>query len=397
MAVAVEHASKAYLASIAPVLLASEKQPSVDDLLVLSGNEDRTKKGRAGLKTIGGEGAILRAAQLLGPEHKAPAKLKELRESRNGITHMGWGQPVTECRALLAGGIEHINALLRALSTGPDGFWGTHLDACTALVAEAMTEMEIRYNAKLRQARERFAETTRRLSEAEITELVSSLSALPTAALGMLTIPAGCPACGHTGFTRPGQVWRLRGGLVPPTRLRVPPVRSHTHEVGTRPRWNQEPDAQRRRRARPRLGTRLRDVLRAQADVPPLPVPHRGNRTTRGAAVSSRAICSARASRSVYRSTAARTRRWSSAVSSASTSRCTGAQCRNRRTKAGHPGAPRLLSVRCSSPRPVAEARLLGTARAVGEGLVVAPLQGGVDLGLRRIHRGIGPGVDDAR
>ncbi|MEQ8144694.1 hypothetical protein [Streptomyces sp. OP7] len=59
MAVAVEHASKAYLASIAPVLLASEKQPSVDDLLVLSGNEDKTKKGRAGLKTIGGEGAIL--------------------------------------------------------------------------------------------------------------------------------------------------------------------------------------------------------------------------------------------------------------------------------------------------------------------------------------------------
>ncbi|MFJ4126566.1 hypothetical protein ACIP3U_35360 [[Kitasatospora] papulosa] len=79
-----------------------------------------------------------------------------------------------------------------------------------------MTEMEIRYNAKLRQARERFAETTRRLSEAEIAELVSSLSALPTAALGMLTIPAGCPACGHTGFTSGrdksgdyGEVWFL--------------------------------------------------------------------------------------------------------------------------------------------------------------------------------------------
>ena len=42
--------------------------------------------------------------------------------------------------------------------------------------------MEIRYQSKLRQARERFAETTRRLSEAEIAELVSSLSALPTAA-----------------------------------------------------------------------------------------------------------------------------------------------------------------------------------------------------------------------
>ncbi|MFJ6355365.1 hypothetical protein ACIQKB_38640 [Streptomyces sp. NPDC092046] len=216
MAVAVEHASKAYLASIAPVLLASEKQPSVDDLLVLSGNEDRTKEGRAGLKTIGGEGAILRAAKLLGTEYKAPAKLKELRESRNGITHMGWGQPATECRALLAAGIEHINALLKALSTEPDGFWGAHLEACTALVAQAATEMEIRYHAKLRQARERFAENTRRLSEPEIAELVSSLSALPMAAPWPLSAPAQCPACGHTGFASGrdksgeyGEVWFL--------------------------------------------------------------------------------------------------------------------------------------------------------------------------------------------
>lgn len=216
MAVAVEHASKAYLASISPVLLASEKQPSVDDLLVLSGNEDKTKKGRAGLKTIGGEGAILRADQLLGPKHKTPARLKELRESRNGITHMGWGQPVTECRELLAAGIEHINALLKALSAEPDSFWGTHLEACTALVAQAMSEMEIRYHAKLRQARDRFAETTRRLSEAEIAELVSSLSALPTAAPWPLTVPAECPACGHTGFASGrdklgdyGDVWFL--------------------------------------------------------------------------------------------------------------------------------------------------------------------------------------------
>ncbi|WP_151775823.1 hypothetical protein [Streptomyces abyssomicinicus] len=121
MAVAVEHASKAYLASIAPVLLASEKQPSVDDLLVLSGNEDKAKKGRAGLKTIGGEGAIDRAEKLLRPGYRAPAKLKELRESRNGITHMGWGQPVAECRALLAAGIEYIDALLKALGCGSRG------------------------------------------------------------------------------------------------------------------------------------------------------------------------------------------------------------------------------------------------------------------------------------
>ncbi len=110
------------------------------------------------------------------------------------------GQPVTECRALLAAGIEHINALLEPLSAEPTGFWGTHLEACTALVAQATSETDIWYQAKLRQAREQFAKNTRRLSEEEITELVSSLSALPTAAPWPMAVPAECPA-------RSGAAW----------------------------------------------------------------------------------------------------------------------------------------------------------------------------------------------
>ncbi|MFB7796192.1 hypothetical protein ACFC0R_39675 [Streptomyces sp. NPDC056086] len=49
MAVAVEHISKSYRASITVVLLAPAK-PSVDDLLVLGGEERKTIKGRAGLR-----------------------------------------------------------------------------------------------------------------------------------------------------------------------------------------------------------------------------------------------------------------------------------------------------------------------------------------------------------
>ncbi|MGX5397210.1 hypothetical protein ACWLMY_35825 [Streptomyces anulatus] len=104
---------------------------------------------------------------------------------------------MTECRELLAAGIEHINALLKELSTEPDGFWGAHLEACISLVAQATSEMEIQYQAKLRQARERFSEATRRLSGAE---LVSSLSGLPTATRWPIAVPAECPACSHTGF-----------------------------------------------------------------------------------------------------------------------------------------------------------------------------------------------------
>ncbi|ATZ22237.1 hypothetical protein SLAV_01540 [Streptomyces lavendulae subsp. lavendulae] len=61
------------------------------------------------------------------------------------------------------------------------------------------------------------------------------------------------------------------------------------------------------------------------------------------------------------------------------------------------PWRPRQVTPGPASPSPVVEARPLGTARAVGEGLVVAPLRGGVDFGLRRIHGDVGPGVDDAR
>ncbi|AKG41417.1 ATPase/protein of unknown function [Streptomyces xiamenensis] len=50
---------------------------------------------------------------------------------------------MTECRALLAAGIEHINALLKALSAESAGFWGTHLEACTALVSQASTEIPL--------------------------------------------------------------------------------------------------------------------------------------------------------------------------------------------------------------------------------------------------------------
>ncbi|GHE46277.1 hypothetical protein CP980_34845 [Streptomyces vinaceus] len=67
-------------------------------------------------------------------------------------------------------------------------------------MAQATSEMEVRYQAKLRQAREQFAKTTQRLFVEEITELGSSLSALPTAAPWPLAVPAECPACGHTGF-----------------------------------------------------------------------------------------------------------------------------------------------------------------------------------------------------
>lgn len=93
MAVAVEHVAKACLVSIALTLLANPK-PSVDDLLVLGGQEDKVATGRAGLRTVGGAEAVTRLAHL--GQDKVPAQLGALREARNGVTHMGWGRPSDE-------------------------------------------------------------------------------------------------------------------------------------------------------------------------------------------------------------------------------------------------------------------------------------------------------------
>ncbi|MEU2578661.1 hypothetical protein ACIP3B_35815 [Streptomyces anulatus] len=63
MAVAVEHVAKACLVSVSITLLANPKS-SLQDLLVLGGQEDKVETGRAGLRTVGGAEAVTRLAQL---------------------------------------------------------------------------------------------------------------------------------------------------------------------------------------------------------------------------------------------------------------------------------------------------------------------------------------------
>ncbi|MFF3934293.1 hypothetical protein [Streptomyces hirsutus] len=197
MAVAVEHIAKACLASATLTLLANPK-PSVHDLLVLGGQEDKTEKGRAGLRTIGGADAVTRVAEVLGK--KAPALLAALRDARNGVTHMGWGRPSSECRELLAAGVTYIDSLLPGLLKEPTWFWEHHYEACKSLVAKATSEQELRYAAKIRRAQETFATTTKGLSDSEKTTLLASLSTVPPPGMWGLLITAPCPACGSSAF-----------------------------------------------------------------------------------------------------------------------------------------------------------------------------------------------------
>ncbi|MFD4756908.1 hypothetical protein [Streptomyces sp. NPDC058426] len=192
MAVAVEHLAKACLASIALTLLADIK-PSVEDLLVLGGREDKVQGGRAGLRTVGGSEAVIRLAKVQNV--KPPAKLTTLRDARNGITHMGWGRASSECRELLAAGVTYIDSLLPALAKEPGWFWEDRYEACKNLVEEATSELKLRYEAKIRRAREVFAQLTDRMSDSGKAAVVAGLSAAPLPSRWFLYVPTQCPAC----------------------------------------------------------------------------------------------------------------------------------------------------------------------------------------------------------
>ena len=192
MAVAVEHLAKAGLASVALTLLA-DIRPSVEDLLILGGQEDKVEQGRAGLRTIGGAEAVTRLAKVQNV--KPPTQLATLRDARNGITHMGWGRASSECRELLTAGVTYIDSLLPALAKEPSWFWEGRYEACKHLVERAMSEAKLRYEAKIRRAQETFAKLTDRMSESEKAAAVASLSAAPLPSRWLLYVPTQCPAC----------------------------------------------------------------------------------------------------------------------------------------------------------------------------------------------------------
>ncbi|MFE3431206.1 hypothetical protein [Streptomyces sp. NPDC059171] len=198
MAVAVEHVAKACLVSVSITLLANPK-PSLQDLLVLGGQEDKVETGRAGLRTVGGAEAVTRLAQL--GKGQVPAQLGALRDARNGITHMGWGRPSSECRELLTAGVKYIDSLLPDVAKEPDWFWAGHHEACRSLVEETTSELKLRYEAKVRRAKETYRSRTVDMSSSEKAAVVASLSAAPMPSRWALHLPTPCPACGSPAFT----------------------------------------------------------------------------------------------------------------------------------------------------------------------------------------------------
>lgn len=199
MAVAVEHVSKAYLCSIAEVLLAGER-PSVDDLLLLAGRADKTNQQLSDLKTIGGAGAIARAEKLLGEPASDPISLRRLREARNGVAHLGQAMGSSQFRALMAAGIEFVNKLLSEMSQSAESFWSDHKSLADSIVEQAVTDLQLRYESKLQRARQNFEQRFGSMREPHRTQAIAALSSVPLLTRWHMVSPEDCPACGSAAM-----------------------------------------------------------------------------------------------------------------------------------------------------------------------------------------------------
>lgn len=120
------------------------------NLLVLGGQEDRVERGRAGLRTIGGAEAVTRLAKVQNV--KPPTQLAAASLTWDG------GRASSECRELLSAGVTYIDSLVPALAKEPVWFWENHYETGKNLVETALSELKLRYEAKIRRAQETYRE-----------------------------------------------------------------------------------------------------------------------------------------------------------------------------------------------------------------------------------------------
>ncbi|WP_150241777.1 hypothetical protein [Nocardiopsis quinghaiensis] len=198
MGVSVEHASKAYLASVSTVLLAPDR-PSVDDLLVLSGNEDKTQKGVEGIRTAAGETVISRTTNLLRKSRGNSDSVRMLREARNGITHLGVWDQGSGTKELLASGITYIDEILAALSRTEGWFWRNHEGLSRRILEDTESEVNLRYKEKIQRAKGTFQMKVGHLPADQKKQVIVSLEAIPVSSRWHMSIPTYCPACGSLG------------------------------------------------------------------------------------------------------------------------------------------------------------------------------------------------------
>jgi hypothetical protein len=190
---AVEHLTKAFLASVHPVLLT--EKGDFDSLLVLTGHARHAKKGRGtDIRTVGLEESCRRVEQLL-PTFKREPGQSLVANVRNAAAHLS----VTsrdDIRHAVRFMVELATPLITALETSPEVFWGELSELAAKLRDENAVEIDRIVASKLESARQLLARRTENLDDGTRAAVLGAIAGRPHWTQDYeRTHP--CPVCGQ--------------------------------------------------------------------------------------------------------------------------------------------------------------------------------------------------------
>jgi hypothetical protein len=188
-ATALEHTSKAFLASIHGSLIAAS---DFDSLLHLCGRSSHTRTPRTRMKTITVQESLTRAGQLVPALENLKKSLQLLVWVRNGVVHAG--QVERDVDIL----IPFLRACDYLLAELPDSdrsaFWGASLEIVDARLSESTDAAKVRAVDPLAAARRRFAERYAGMEDTVREAVIASIEESYVPEKYQQTLLT-CPAC----------------------------------------------------------------------------------------------------------------------------------------------------------------------------------------------------------
>jgi hypothetical protein len=196
--VAIEHLLKAYLATLHPALVVDGRD--FDSLLHATGYGDRASKPLSGIKSIMGAEAFKRCRLLLKTDMRISEDgYQPLLDARNGVSHIGYHDH-DKARENLIIAFRVAEPLLKKLGAaaptsskrgGPAyGFWGTFDTLRINLLDEHASEVKVRYEMKIANARRTLKGL--RLDREIMTRIAAQHR-------NDDDWPVDCPVCGYAG------------------------------------------------------------------------------------------------------------------------------------------------------------------------------------------------------
>jgi hypothetical protein len=225
--IAVELIFKAYIANIAPQLLAEKGQ--IQSVLMLSGRGDLSGKTAHDLRSISGLQVVDTARQLIAKE-KIGSSFPHLPQNlqcfiaRNSACHMA----IVEADQLRHAVIEMtkiVDGMLPLMGLVRERFWGPGvLSAADALVNQANDEVRQRFEAKMAAARREVHRLTSALTPAKARRLLATLAQRPIPGVGPDDYEERrpCPACGQDATVQCYVISAMDLGSDAPGRIAYP-------------------------------------------------------------------------------------------------------------------------------------------------------------------------------